>query len=87
MIVSEPAGKVEVATVATPLDRAGEPKVVVPAVKVTVPVTFAGSAAVKVTDWLVTEGLTEDESVMPGDILLTVCVVDPVAELLVASPL
>ena len=85
--VTEPVGKAVVVTVATPLDKAGEPKMVDPAVKVTVPVTFAGSAAVKVTDWLATEGFTEDESVTVGDTLFTVCVVDPVAELLVASPL
>jgi hypothetical protein len=87
VIVSVPAGKVDVVTVAIPLDKTGEPKMVDPAVKVTVPVTFAGSVAVKVTDWLVTEGLTEDESVTAGDALLTDCVVDPLAELLVASPL
>ena len=87
MIVSVPTGRAEVVTVATPLDKAGEPKMVDPAVKVTVPVTFAGSVAVNVTDWLATEGFNEDESVTAGATLFTVCVVDPVAELLVASPL
>jgi hypothetical protein len=87
VIVSVPVGKAEVVTVATPLDRVGEPKMIDPAVKVIVPVTFAGSVAVKVTDWLKTDGLAEDESITTGDALPTVSVVDPVAGLLVVSPL
>ena len=86
MIIAEPTGSAEVVTLATPLVKVGEPKVVEPAVIVTVPVVFAGSVAVKVTACPAIEGLTEDESVAVGDALLTVCVVVPVATLLAASP-
>ena len=61
MIVVEPTGNVEVVTLATPLAIAGEPKMVEPAVIVTVPVALAGSIAVKVTACPTIEGLTEDE--------------------------
>jgi len=86
VIVAEPTGNVEVVTLATPLANAGEPKTVEPAVIVTVPVALAGSVAVKVTAWPAVEGLAEDESVAAGDALATVCIVDPMAELLAASP-
>ncbi len=50
MIEAEPTGSVDVVTLATPLAKTGEPKLVEPAAKVTVPVALAGSVAVKVTD-------------------------------------
>jgi hypothetical protein len=77
---------VEVANVATPLLSAPVPRVVEPSRKVTVPVVLVGRVAVKITDWLKVEGLTDDVSTTAGDALLTVCVVDPVAGLLFVSP-
>ena len=77
---------VEVANVATPLLIAPVPRVVEPSRKVTVPVVLVGRVAVKITDWLKVEGLTDDVSTTAGDALLTVCVVDPVAGLLFVSP-
>ena len=85
-MLSVPAVNVDKVTVATPLVTAGVPRTVAPFVKVTVPVVFVGSVAVKVTDWLKVEGLIDDTRVSAGEALLTVCVVVPVAELLVASP-
>jgi hypothetical protein len=49
VIVSLPLGSVELVTVATPLVRADEPRMVEPLVKITVPVTPVGSMAVNVT--------------------------------------
>ena len=72
--------------VAIPLLIAPVPSVVEPSRKVMVPVVFAGSVAVKVTDWLKLDGFTEDVSPTAGDALFTVCVVDPVAGLLFVSP-
>ena len=85
-MVSLPAGNVDKVTVATPLLTAGVPRTIAPLVKVTVPVVFVGSVAVKVTDWLKVEGLIDEARVSAGEALVTVCVVVPVAELLVASP-
>lgn len=73
-------------TVATPFVTADVPRTVAPFVKVTVPVVFVGSVAVKVTDWPNVEGLMEEARVSAGEALVTVCVVVPVAELFVASP-
>jgi len=69
-----------------PLLIAPVPSTVEPSRKVTVPVVFVGRVAVKVTDWLKLDGLTDDVSTTAGDALLTVCVVDPVAGLLLVSP-
>ena len=86
VIGSEPTDSDEVVAVATPLTKVGEPRMIEPAAKVTVPVVSAETVAVKVTAWPATEGLTEDDSVTVGDALLTICVVEPLAELFVASP-
>ena len=50
------------------------------------PVALVGSVAVNVTDWPKVEGLREDVTTTVGVAFATVCVVVPVAELLVASP-
>jgi hypothetical protein len=55
--------------------------VVAPLVKVTCPVTFVGSVAVKVTGCSATDGLTDEVRVRDGDALVTVCEVVAVAEL------
>jgi hypothetical protein len=77
---------VAVVNVATPLLIAPVPSVVEPSRKVTGPVVFVGSVAVKVTDWPKVEGLSDDVSTTAGEALVTVCVVVPVAGLLLVSP-
>jgi len=62
------------------------PRFVAPLVNVTVPVALAGNVAVNVTDWLTTDGFTEDDNVIVGEAWLTVSVAVPVAELLAESP-
>jgi hypothetical protein len=62
------------------------PSAVVPFLKVTVPVTFVGSVAVKVTDWLKVDGFVEEVRVSAGEAFDTVCVVVPVAGPLFVSP-
>ena len=86
MIGSAPIGRVEVLTVATPLARVDVPRAVEPLVKVTVPVVFDGRDAVKTTDWLAGDGLSDEDRVSFGEALVTVCVVVPVAGLLFVSP-
>jgi hypothetical protein len=54
--------------------------------KVTIPVTPAGTVAVKVTDWLKVDGFSEDVSETVVVALLTICVVVPVAGPLFVSP-
>ena len=54
--------------------------------KVTVPVTPAGTVAVKVTDWPKVDGFSEDVSETVVVALLTICVVVPVAGPLFVSP-
>ena len=71
---------------AVPLLIAPVPSTVEPSRKVTVPVVLVGRVAVKVTDWLKLDGLTDDVSATAGDALLTVWLVDPVAGLLLVSP-
>ena len=83
----EPAGSVGTVTVATPLVMVPVPRTVVPSVNVTVPVAAVGRVAVKVTGWVVVEGLDDEVTVTVGLSLLTVWVVLPVAGLLVVSPL
>ena len=51
VIGSEPAGRADVLTVATPLARVTVPRAVEPLAKVTVPVALVGTVAVNVTDW------------------------------------
>ena len=86
MIVSLPAGNVDEVIVATPFVTVVVPRTIVPFVKVTVPVALVGSVAVKVTDWPKVEGFIEEARVSAGEALVTVWMVVPVAELLVASP-
>jgi hypothetical protein len=52
--------------VATPLAIVPVPSVVAPLVKVTVPVALLGSVAVRVTDWPIVDGLSDDVSVTVG---------------------
>ena len=77
---------VEVVKVAVPLAIAPAPRVDEPSRKVTVPVTPAGTVAVKVTDWLKVDGFSEDISETVVVALLTICVVVPVAGPLFVSP-
>ncbi len=64
MMECVPTESVEMAIVATPPPfKTPVPMVVTPSLKVTVPVGDApATVAVKVTDWLKTEGFTEDAS-------------------------
>jgi hypothetical protein len=77
---------VDAARVATPFVTVDVPRTVAPFAKVTVPVVLVGRVAVNVTDWLKVEGFREEARVSAGEAFVTVCVVVPVAELLVASP-
>lgn len=77
---------VAVVNIAIPLLIEPVPSVAEPSRKVTVPVVFAGKVAVKVTGWLKVDGFAEDVRTTPGEALVTVCVVDPVAGLLAVSP-
>ena len=77
----------EVLKVAVPLLTAPVPRVVVPSRNVIVPVAAEATLAVKVTDWLKLDGLTEDVSETDGPVLFTVWVSVAVVELLSASPL
>lgn len=74
------------AKVAVPLVKVPVPRAAEPSKKVTVPVTPAGTVAMKVTDWLKVDGLSEDVSETVVVALLTTCVVVPVAGVLFASP-
>lgn len=86
MIVSLPLGSVELVTVATPLVRPGDPRMVDPLVKITVPVTPGGSVAVNVTDWFKADGLLEDVRFIVGVAFATIWVVEPFAGLSFVSP-
>jgi hypothetical protein len=57
-----------------------------PSRKVTVPVTFTGRLAVKVTAWFTLEGFSDEVSDTAGVALVTVWVVLAVAGLLLVSP-
>jgi fructose-specific phosphotransferase system IIC component len=70
----EPAASAEVAKDAVPLVTVPCPIVVVPSLKVTVPVASVGTVAVKVTDWVYVDGFFDDVSETVGVALLTVCV-------------
>ena len=65
---------VAVVSVATPLLIAPVPSVVEPSRKVTVPVVFAGRAAVKVTDWPKTVVAAEELTVDVVALAFTTCV-------------
>jgi hypothetical protein len=69
-----------------PLLTAPVPRIVEPSKNVTEPVAFVGMVAVKVTDWLTLEGLTDESSNTVVVALVTICVVLPVAGLLFVSP-
>lgn len=71
---------------AVPPANVAVPKAVVPLVNDTVPVTPDGRVAVKVTDWPVVDGFVEEVNVTTGVAFDTVCVVVPVAGLLLLSP-
>ena len=63
---------VEVAAVAIPLLMVPVPMGVDPSKKVTVPVAFTGTVAVKVTDWLTVDGFSEEVRRTVGVVLLTI---------------
>lgn len=87
MIVWEPTINVLVVSVAWPLDKVPVPRIVDPSKKVIVPVAPAGAVAVKVTGWLMIEGLRDDVTVTVGAVLTTVTETGgEVAGLLLASP-
>lgn len=80
MIECEATDSVEVVKVAWPVPSSvGVPRVVFPSLNVTVPVgmplpgELAVTAAVKVTDWLNTEGLPEELTVVVVPALFTTC--------------
>ncbi len=74
-------------SVAVPLLTKPVPRIEEPSRNVTVPVTFAGTVAVKMTDWFTLEGLTDEINVTTRqDAFVTICVVFPVAGLLFVSP-
>lgn len=78
----EATDSVEVARVAWPLlSRFDVPRVVAPSLNVTVPVgtpPLDVTAAVKVTDWLNTEGLADELTVVVvAKVFCTVCTVLP----------
>ena len=81
----EATARDEVVKVAWPVpSRVEVPKVVLPSLKVTVPVgvpPLEVTAAVKVTDWLNTEGLAEELTVVVvAKALCTVCTTLPLLE-------
>lgn len=79
MIECEPALNAPIEYVAWPLLMLPVPKVVAPSLNVTVPVgvplpgDVTEIVAVKVTDWPITEGFTDDESETAVSALFTVC--------------
>ena len=81
-----------VVKVAVPPDNVPVPSVVVPSLKVTVPVGLplpgatALTVAVKVTDWPNAEGFAEEASVVVVLALLTVCETVPLLGSKVESP-
>ena len=63
------------------------PRTVAPSRKVIVPVAPVGAVAVKVTDWLTIEGLSDDVTATVGAVFTTVMETGgEVAGLLLASP-
>jgi hypothetical protein len=76
-----------VVRVVTPPFKVPVPRTVVPSRNVIVPVAPVGAVAVKVTDWLMIDGLSEDVTVTVGAALTTVTMTGgEVAGLLFASP-
>ena len=66
---------------ATPPLNVALPRFVAPSVKLTIPVTEDGSAAVKVIDWPIVEGFCEEDRVKVGLIFETTWLVVPDAAL------
>jgi len=82
-----PTINVLVVRVAWPLFKVPVPRMVAPSRKVIVPVAPAGAVAVKVTDWLMTEGFSEDVTTTVGAAFTTVTMTGgEVAGLLLESP-
>jgi hypothetical protein len=85
--VWDPTINVPVVRAAWPLFKVPVPIAVPPSRNVIVPVAPAGAVAVKVTGWLMIDGLRDDVTVTVGTGLETVTIVAPeVAGLLFASP-
>ena len=76
-----------VVRVARPLFKVPVPRMVAPSRNVIVPVAPVGAVAVKVTDWLMIEGLSDDVTTTVGAPLTTVTTTGgEMAGLLLASP-
>jgi len=76
-----------VVKVVWPLFKVPVPRIVDPSRNVIVPVALVGAVAVKVTDWLTIEGLSEDVTATVGAVFTTVIETGgEVAGLLFASP-
>jgi hypothetical protein len=87
VIVCEPTINVLVVKVVWPLAKVPVPRIVEPSKNVIVPVAPAGAIAVKVTDWLMIEGLRDDVTVTVGAVFTTVTKTgSEVAGLLLESP-
>jgi hypothetical protein len=87
MIVCEPTINVLVVKAVWPLTSVPVPSIVDPSKNVIVPVAPAGAIAVKVTDWLMIEGLRDDVTVTVGAVFTTVTITGgEVAGLLLLSP-
>jgi hypothetical protein len=83
----DPTINVLVVRVATPLFKVPVPRTVAPSRNVIVPVAPVGAVAVKVTDWLTIEGLSDDVTTTVGAPLTTVTTTGgEMAGLLLASP-
>ena len=87
MIGWDPTINVLVVKIAWPLFKAPVPRIVAPSRKVIVPVTPAGTVAVKVTGWLTIDGLRDEVMAIVGVTFPTVSIVAPeVTGLLFVSP-
>ncbi len=87
MIVWDPTINVLVVRVARPPFKVPVPRTVAPSKNVIVPVAPLGAVAVKVTDWLTIEGLSDDVTATVGAALTTVTTTGgEMAGLLLASP-
>ena len=87
MIGWDPTVNVLVVSVVTPPFKVPVPRTVAPSRNVIVPVAPLGAVAVKVTDWLMIDGLSEDVTVTVGAAFTTVTMTEgEVAGLLFASP-
>jgi hypothetical protein len=83
----DPTINVLVVRVTRPLFNVPVPRTVVPSKNVIVPVAPVGAVAVKVTDWLTIEGLSDDVTATVGAPLTTVTTTGgEMAGLLLASP-